>query len=150
MLLAPPPRLSWLLGAPQDLSFTWATPEPAPVFTPPAPPVLAEPGLIAPLPPAGGEALPPEAPLPVPAALVEPPALAVPPALPEPVLLTALPPALTTTSLPPEALEPPILAPGPNPLAADPVAWLEALWAARPALPDIPPPPPPPPLAWFM
>jgi hypothetical protein len=159
MLFAQTPRLSWSFGAPQDLSFLWATPEPAPVTATPAftPPALAMPGLIAPLPPAGQEALPPLAPVTLAPPPVERPALPEPPAAAEPALTLPLPPA-DTLAAPPPALEPPITPPvippitppGPHPLAPDPAAWLDALWAARPDLPEIPAPPPPPPLAWFM
>lgn len=152
MLLAPPPRLAWSFGTSPDLSFTWAM---ADAFAPPARPGLMETALLAPLPPAGMEGLPPvEAPLPAPS-LPSPVAILPPPAAPAPEApITpapkAVPPAPEAPLPLPEAPLPLIAAPGPNPFAEDPVALLEALWAARPILPDLPPFPPPPPLAWGM
>jgi hypothetical protein len=178
MLLAPLPRTGSSFGLPQDPAFTWSSPEAPQVFAPP--PASAAPRplpplevtLLAPLPPAGLEALPPAEPAGAATLLAPLPPPAPPPALiPEPP--PSLPPEASTPDLPvtlpvPEdwalALEPPfklITPPGPAPLAEDPIALLDALWAARPQLPEIPlpglippgvvpPAPPPPLLAWPM
>lgn len=177
MLIAPSPRAAWSFGLPQDLAFTWSNPEAPSGFAPPTPasaaprPLLSvEVALLAPLPPAGLEALPPtqpaasttplpQAPPPPPQPILEPPpSLSPEPSLPD--LSVALP-APQDWALPLEPPFPPITPPSPAPLAADPAALLDALWAARPPLPEIPwpglmppglvpPAPPPPHLAWPM
>lgn len=176
MLTATPPRAAWSFGLPQDLPFTWSSPEAPSGFAPPpasaAPRALlpVEVTLLAPLPPVGLEALPPAEPVASPAPIAPAPPPPLPPQLilesptaPPPELRLLEPPLLEPGAILPRptdlAVDPPfalIAPPGPSPFMEDPVTLLDALWAARLPLPDviplglIPPAPPPPPLAWPM
>lgn len=169
MLINPSPRSAWSFGLPQDTPFIWTGADSPPTFTPPplneaalneAPHGPAtDLALLAPLLPADPDALPP-AELPAfPQAFSPVPGPITMRDVPPPDWVFALLPPPTPSGGAPE-FQPAFPPPAP-PGSPELVALLDALWAARPPLPEMPPqglafpelvPPsaPPPFLAWSM
>lgn len=168
------PRSAWSFGLPQDTPFIWTGTDAPPTFTPP--PLheggldegalnesphgpATKLGLLAPLLPADLDALPPTELPATPQAFGPAPGPITMRDVPPPDWVFALLPPPTRSDGPPE-FQPAFPPPAP-PGSPELVALLDALWAARPPLPEVPPqglvfpelvPPsaPPPFLAWSM